>query len=108
MIGELTANQLLVVLNKIDLFPSDTRETKLEKLRRGLAATFSRTRFAGCRMVEVAARPGGGDNAAGFDGSGAVGVEAVTSALLEMTDMPARSVHTCALWICVAAMMRVE
>lgn len=90
MVGELTAESMLVVLNKADLFPESEREQKLAKLEKGISATFAKTKFAGCPMVRVSARPGGGDNTVGFDGSRAVGVEAVVEKLRDFVPGEAR------------------
>ena len=64
MLGELTTDTLVVVLNKADLLPPDGRDAALSKLQKRLTATFAATRFAGCTQVVVAARPGGGDSMA--------------------------------------------
>ncbi len=64
MLGELTTDTLVVVLNKADLLPLDGRDAALSKLQKRLTATFAATRFAGCAQVVVAARPGGGDSMA--------------------------------------------
>ena len=64
VIGELTTDQLVVVLNKADLLPEETRTASLAKLQKRLTATFAATRFAGCPQIVVSARPGGGDSMA--------------------------------------------
>ena len=60
VVGEILTDQLVVVLNKVDLLEAAGRAAALRCLRERLARTFERTRFRGCPMVEVAARPGGG------------------------------------------------
>lgn len=43
---------------KVDLLPLDGRQKLLARARKRLAATFAQTKFAGCPMVAVAAKPG--------------------------------------------------
>ncbi len=64
VIGELTTDKLIVVLNKVDLLPVEAQDAAVAKLQKRLTATFAATRFAGCPQVVVAARPGGGDSMA--------------------------------------------
>lgn len=45
IIGELLQKKLIVVINKIDAFPADQREAKLEKLRLRLCKTLEATSF---------------------------------------------------------------
>ncbi|KAH8271555.1 hypothetical protein KR018_006816 [Drosophila ironensis] len=45
IIGELLQKQLIVVINKIDAFPADQREAKLEKLRLRLQKTLAATSY---------------------------------------------------------------
>ena len=59
VVGEITNDELLVVLNKTDMIPEATREDKVDKMRKRLANTFKATKFKDCEMVAVAARPGG-------------------------------------------------
>lgn len=53
VIGEITTDKMLVVLNKCDLLPPETRDAHLDKLKKGLAKTLSATRFAGSPMVRA-------------------------------------------------------
>ena len=48
-----------MVLNKVDLLPAEARPKLVAKAKKRLAQTLSATKFAGCHMVAVAARPGG-------------------------------------------------
>ena len=77
VVGEILTEQLVVVLNKTDLLDAAGRAAALRKLRDRLARTFERTRFRGCPMVEVAARPGGPDSDAPPEG-----LEALVGALV--------------------------
>ena len=72
VVGEILTEQLVVVLNKTDLLEPAGRDAALRKLRERLARTFERTRFRGCPMVEVAARPGGPDSDAPPEGLAAL------------------------------------
>ena len=61
-------DKLIVALNKADLLPAETRAGSLARVQKGLAKVFEKTRFAGCPMVVVAARPGGGEGQTGVWG----------------------------------------
>ncbi len=58
VVSELVTNHLVVVLNKVDLLPVEQRDRLVAKARKRLAATFALTKFKGCAMVPVAAKPG--------------------------------------------------
>lgn len=45
-------------LHQVDLLPLDGRHKLLARARKRLAATFAHTKFAGCPLVAVAAKPG--------------------------------------------------
>ena len=53
MIGEILSKPLLIILNKIDLFPEGEREEKIIKCKSKLKSIFSKTKFGG----EVAILP---------------------------------------------------
>ena len=57
VIGEITCDTMLVVINKIDLLPKDKREQAVEKMKKKLRMALSKTKFSNCDMVAVAARP---------------------------------------------------
>eukprot|EP00959_Pyramimonas_sp_CCMP1952_P148687 3110419-Pyramimonas_sp.AAC.1 len=59
VVGEILTQHMVVVLNKVDMLPEATREEKVEKMKKRLAVTLAGTKFSGCDMVAVAARPGG-------------------------------------------------
>lgn len=81
VVGEITTSNLLVVLNKTDMIPEETRAEKVEKMRKRLANTFKATKFKECEMVPIAARPGGADNMAA-GGEPAVGVDVLVQHLM--------------------------
>ncbi|GAB4820811.1 hypothetical protein N2152v2_007857 [Parachlorella kessleri] len=58
VIGEITAKDLVVVLNKTDLISEAKREKAIVKAKKLVAQTLAATAFAGCPVVAVAARPG--------------------------------------------------
>lgn len=80
VVGEITTDILVVALNKVDMLPEDTREQQLDKLKKKLAATFAATRFRGCTMVPVAAKPGGGTEMVA--GGASLGVESLVNELV--------------------------
>jgi hypothetical protein len=45
-------------MHQVDLLPLDGRQKLLARACKRLAATFAHTKFAGCPMVAVAAKPG--------------------------------------------------
>ncbi|XP_060600172.1 selenocysteine-specific elongation factor-like [Ruditapes philippinarum] len=59
VIGEITCNKMIVVLNKADLLPPDKKDTMIDKMKKKMLKTLENTRFAGAPIVAVAAKPGG-------------------------------------------------
>jgi len=86
VIGELTTDRLICVLNKADLLPAEGREAALAKAQKRLAATFAATRFAGCPQVVVSARPGGGE---GSEVAPAEGIAPLIDCILASVQPPA-------------------
>jgi len=58
VVGEIATDQLLVVLNKVDLLPSENRSKLVAKAQKKLLQTFAHTKFKKPPMVAVAAKPG--------------------------------------------------
>lgn len=58
VVGELLTDKMLVVLNKIDLLPSETRDIKILKMKKKISNTLGSTRFANAPIVAVSACPG--------------------------------------------------
>ncbi len=85
VVGEITTDRLLVALNKVDTFEEKTREEKVGKIQTKLANVFNKTKFKGCAMLPVSARPGGADSQA-LDAGGPppIGVDALKTKLLEL------------------------
>ncbi|XP_066992085.2 selenocysteine-specific elongation factor isoform X2 [Anabrus simplex] len=61
IIGELSCDKMIVVLNKIDLLPPKTREISVQKVMKKMRLTLSNTIFKDSPIVSVAARPGGAE-----------------------------------------------
>jgi selenocysteine-specific elongation factor len=61
VIGQITCDRMLIVLNKTDMLPADKRAALVEKMTRRLRTTLANTKFAAADIVPVAAAPGGPD-----------------------------------------------
>ncbi|XP_056129359.1 selenocysteine-specific elongation factor [Lampris incognitus] len=59
LIGELTCSRMVVILNKVDLLAPNKRQGAIEKMTKRLHKTLESTRFKGCPVIAVAAKPGG-------------------------------------------------
>lgn len=59
VIAEMTTKNLVIVLNKIDLFPESEREAKLKDVEKKIRLAFRNSRFANVPMVGVSACVGG-------------------------------------------------
>ncbi|KAG5838345.1 hypothetical protein ANANG_G00222760 [Anguilla anguilla] len=59
LIGELTCPRMVVVLNKTDLLPAAKRQAAVDKMTKRMHKTLETTRFKGCPVIAVAAKPGG-------------------------------------------------
>ncbi|KAL9982146.1 hypothetical protein ACROYT_G010955 [Oculina patagonica] len=62
VIGEILCEKLVVVLNKVDLLKEEKRDVLVEKMTKKLAKTLENTKFSGCPILPVAAKPGGPDS----------------------------------------------
>lgn len=87
VIGEITCDKMIIVLNKIDLIPEDKRATSIEKLSKRLQKTLENTKFAGCAVISVAAKPGGPE-APDTDG---VGINELIDTLKVLSFKPKRN-----------------
>lgn len=61
VIGEITCDHMIVVLNKTDLIEPAKRDSHISKITKKLLLTLEATKFAGAPVVAVAAKPGGPD-----------------------------------------------
>uniref|UniRef100_A0A803Y6I8 Eukaryotic elongation factor, selenocysteine-tRNA specific n=1 Tax=Meleagris gallopavo TaxID=9103 RepID=A0A803Y6I8_MELGA len=59
VIGQIACQKMVVVLNKIDLLPEAKRQSAIEKMTKKMQKTLENTKFSGCPIVAVAAKPGG-------------------------------------------------
>lgn len=57
VIGEITCNQMVVVLNKIDMIPDNKRQPTIEKMTKKIHMTLKNTKFHDCSIVPVSAFP---------------------------------------------------
>lgn len=62
VIGEILCDHLLVVLNKLDLVPPEKQKASIEKMTKKILLTLQQTKFAGAKVIPVAAKPGGPDS----------------------------------------------
>ena len=67
VIAEMTTKNLVVVLNKVDLFQEDEREEKLVKVEKKIRAALCNSRFDDVAMIGISACVGGEKVAAGSD-----------------------------------------
>eukprot|EP01102_Stenamoeba_stenopodia_P016219 TRINITY_DN5645_c0_g1_i2.p1 TRINITY_DN5645_c0_g1~~TRINITY_DN5645_c0_g1_i2.p1 ORF type:complete len:441 (-),score=109.62 TRINITY_DN5645_c0_g1_i2:9-1331(-) len=91
VIGELLADKLTVVLNKVDQFPEATREKQIERLKTRVAKTMETTKFRGCPMICVAANPHTQDEKGGLIPTPPIGIDELVKHLTEFADLPKRS-----------------
>ncbi|CAG2193199.1 EEFSEC [Mytilus edulis] len=87
VIGEITCPKMIVVLNKVDLLPPDKKEAMIEKMKKRMQKTMESTKFAGCPIIPVAAKPGGPE---GGD-SDAIGLTDLIETLKTHTYRPKRN-----------------
>ncbi|XP_062825888.1 selenocysteine-specific elongation factor isoform X1 [Anolis carolinensis] len=59
VIGQIACQKMIVVLNKIDLLPESKRQAAIEKMTKKMQKTLENTKFHGCPIVSVSAKPGG-------------------------------------------------
>ena len=58
IIGEITTDHLIVVLNKVDLVPAEKRPAYIKKASKMIRKTLEGTRFAGAQVVPATAKDG--------------------------------------------------
>eukprot|EP01082_Thalassiosira_pseudonana_P015384 g14133.t1 g14133 contig9:1225168-1227439(+) len=75
VIAEMTTRNLIVVLNKVDLFPEDEREERIRMAEKKMRMSLRGTKFENAKMVGISACVGGEKVAAigGSSGDGAAG-----------------------------------
>ncbi|XP_071153895.1 selenocysteine-specific elongation factor-like [Mytilus edulis] len=87
VIGEITCPKMIVVLNKVDLLPPDKKEAMIEKMKKRMQKTMESTKFAGCPIIPVAAKPGGPEGGE----SDAIGLTDLIETLKTHTYRPKRN-----------------
>nr|ACO14571.1 Selenocysteine-specific elongation factor [Caligus clemensi] len=63
VIGEITCDTLIVVLNKIDMIPEAKRPSMIEKMSKRLKMTLQSTKFKDAPIIPVSVDPGEGEKA---------------------------------------------
>ncbi|XP_062853977.1 selenocysteine-specific elongation factor [Trichomycterus rosablanca] len=87
LIGQLTCSRMIVILNKTDLLPSDKRQSVIDKMTKRMHKTLENTRFNGCPIIAVAAKPGGPEAS---DTEEAQGIPELIELLKAQTFLPRR------------------
>ncbi|XP_068108832.1 selenocysteine-specific elongation factor [Hyperolius riggenbachi] len=59
VIGQIACNRMVVVLNKTDLLPENKRKAAIDRMTKKMQKTLENTKFHGCPIIAVAAKPGG-------------------------------------------------
>lgn len=67
VLAELTSPHLVVALNKIDMFPENERQEKLEEAKKNVRERLKKSKFPNAEMIGVSACIGGEKVAAGMD-----------------------------------------
>ena|GEM_PF-1873803 len=94
VIGEILADDILIVLNKIDLVPQGVRDAKIQAVSKMIKQTLSNTRFNQATILPVSASVGGGENATTFgsqEKSPTLGLEELIKYIADTTLLPDRS-----------------
>lgn len=87
VIGEITCSKMIVVLNKTDMVQAAKLDATVEKMKKRMWKTLEATRFSGCPIVAVAAKPGGSEEST----SEALGMANLITTLQDHTYLPQRS-----------------
>ncbi|GIY36448.1 selenocysteine-specific elongation factor [Caerostris darwini] len=67
VLGEITCNHMIVVLNKIDLLPPDKIEQSIQKMTKKILKTLEKTKFKDSVVVPVSANSTSGAKPIGID-----------------------------------------
>ena len=87
VIGEITCSKMMIVLNKVDMLPPDSRDASIQKMMKKMRATLSKTKFKEAPIVSVAAKCGGSDDGGPSD---SIGIEHMIDTLKSQTIIPIR------------------
>jgi len=61
VIGQITSDRMIIVLNKTDMIPTEKRQATIDKMKKRLRLTLQSTKFKDSQIIAVSARPGGPD-----------------------------------------------
>lgn len=86
VIGEITCEKMIIVLNKVDLLPESKRSATIDKMVKRMQKTLEGTKFANAPIIPVAARPGASES----DDQASIGVETLIESLTASTYIPQR------------------
>ncbi|XP_077977999.1 selenocysteine-specific elongation factor-like [Glandiceps talaboti] len=89
VIGEITCQKMVVVLNKVDLLPPEKKKQQIEKMTKRMLKTLENTRFADSVVIPVAAKPGGPE----APESEAEGVNTLVEELKRQSYLPKRDTN---------------
>lgn len=84
ILGEITCDKMIVVLNKIDQLEENKREQAVQKMSKKILKTLERTKFKNAAIVPVSARPADPDTEP-------IGMDVLVEALKSHAFVPQRS-----------------
>lgn len=96
VVGEITTDCMIVVLNKVDLLPLDGRAKRVDAVTSKIRKVFASTRFADAPFVVLSAAPGGSGKmgaAAPVEDVDAAGHKAQSDTVAELVEMMRGSVR---------------
>lgn len=88
VIGEITCDKMIVVLNKTDLLADDKRTAMVDKMSKRILKTLEKTKFKDSTIVSLSAKPGGGDSDSSVT---PVGLDCLIQALEDHIFIPQRT-----------------
>ncbi|CAL4196420.1 unnamed protein product [Meganyctiphanes norvegica] len=89
IIGEILCKTFLVVLNKVDMIPKEKQKNTIEKMTKRIHLTLQNTKFAGAKVVIVAAKPGGPEAA----DTESIGVKELMESMKDFVYIPERNIE---------------
>ncbi|OAO17545.1 selenocysteine-specific elongation factor [Blastocystis sp. ATCC 50177/Nand II] len=86
VIGEITTDKVILVLNKIDLIPEAERETRIPAIINNIKKVISKTRFKNAPIIPVSAQVGGGSIE--DVNTSSIGMSTLTTTIQNMITLP--------------------
>lgn len=83
VIGEITCNKMIVVLNKLDMITAEKRKSVIEKMSKKIPKTLEKTKFENVPVIAVAAKPN--------ENLDPIGIKELINLLCEHVFIPKRS-----------------